>query len=176
MKINPDDGVGLEWVGKNGDKYKSLPRKDYRRKIKIKISSWVGTCSLGAMHYYGRVEIPSLNASCNGSGEFGGYLGGTEPKEIDGIDFQAERKLMRVERDMNDDIIGKIGEMTTRFNDEKSAGLASLKLAADNFEGDWVVSFEDVDGGDYEFPLSELEVSENFLEKCKEECRKCFDE
>ena len=173
-KFRPDYGVGIEWIGADGIKRKSVCRQP--RKIYLKISSYVGTCAIGAMHWYARVEVGSLGWKEEGEeGIYSGFGGGNIPKEIESIEIDVSRRLTKVERDMNDEVIGKIGDTTWRFNSEQDAGMAGLRAVQAAFEGDWIVCFEACNGGDYEFPLSELKVTKEFLDFCNKECEKCFD-
>jgi hypothetical protein len=112
-------------------------------------SNYLG--SIGAQHYYARIEAHSPSNLDETEGELlllGCY--GTERDEIDNwisrIDVTVERRLTKVEKDMNDEVIGAVGDWTYRFNLESEAKAAGVKLFLARFEPGWVlISGDDCD-------------------------------
>jgi len=63
--------------------------------------------------------------------------------ELESINEDAVRILSKVEKDFNDEPIGKVGDETVRFNDESSARKAAIKMFYEKFATGWVLESED---------------------------------
>lgn len=146
--------VGLKWKDDEGrDFVTELLPSHYRngkRIARFSTSSYVGTCAIGAMHYYGRIDIstPSCKQTHKDgttSGGHGGYMGKQAP-EIEPISIQVQRRLTRVERDMDGDVIGGVGDWTYRFNRESDVLPAAIKTFKRKFEPGWVLLGYDDNG------------------------------
>lgn len=137
-------GVGFKWKGKDGHDYESVEprsRVNGKRACQLEQSSWNGI-SIGAMHYYASIEVPSPDIRDKAEPRIlscGGY-GPEQPKEyLSRIKIEAKRRITKVEKDMNDEPIGKIGDMTYRFNDSQSAREAAIATFKARFAPGWVL-------------------------------------
>ena len=166
-KLKPTDFVGLKWKNDQGETYIS----DRDNILTFKISSWVGSMAIGAMHTYADISASRLYATTeNGDGRHGGYLGKKCPQEIKqdrGRRRHVKRKLTKVEKDLSGEVLAKVGEWTTRFNDMESAFFAGCKQIHDCFEGNWKVKFEILGYENYEkqYPLKLIKPTKKFLQK-----------
>lgn len=146
-KIPPSYGVGRKWKGDDGDKYESIltssSMKEGKRTCRLEESNFLG--SIGAMHYYATIQFYSPDIynhskkklySCSGYGEEYGKI-----KEwIPCGSIQAKRRLKKLEKDMYGELIGKVGDMTGRFNSKEDAvkgGIETFKL---RFAPGWVLT------------------------------------
>jgi hypothetical protein len=59
------------------------------------------------------------------------------------IPMDVQRKLYKVERDLQGDTLGPIGEWTIRFNDKESALAAAKEFIRLAFTADWEMEEED---------------------------------
>lgn len=130
--------VGMKWKGDGRDRYEVLPSE--RQNIAtLHTSSFVGTCAIGAMHYYARIETRWANVSLNGDkGGHGGYMGKNAP-DLSSLSIQVERKLEKVEYDASGEPLGKIGDLTYRFNTEKEAYEAGIVWFKRKFAPGWIL-------------------------------------
>ncbi len=174
--ITPDYQVGLKWIGDSGEQFETLPRDNNDKEITIKLSSWMGI-SIGAMHYYAKIHVDTPRIISNGDKKRShcGYVGKNKPEELNSLDLDARRKLTKVEKDVWDEVIGKIGEMTYRFNDAASAAIAAFKLVKEKFIGDWTVRFEGIRGGEISFSLKEIKPTKDFYLECEKRCEECYE-
>jgi hypothetical protein len=100
------------------------------------------------MHYYGRIRGDSPLTYCVDDDKcysLGGY--GPDKPELYGVfEFDAKRKLTKIEKDRSGDIIGDVGDETSRFNTPNEAFEAAVKTAIKWFKDTktryWVVHFE----------------------------------
>lgn len=170
MMITPLTNVGLTWKGNNGHTYKF--KRSANPKLKITISSWVGTMAIGASHYYGRVKgdrpgIYDCDEKCYYA--LGGY--GDNAPDFSDFSFDAKRVLQKVEKDLSDEVIGKVGDETYRFNYPQDALQAAIQLVLENFKDTgskhWIINFEGC-GPDLEcvdFRLKDLKKPEKIYER-----------
>lgn len=145
VQIPADVWLGLRWKGDRGEDYVSvISPHDYingKRIARLEQSSYVGTSAIGAMHWYGRIEVhcPSGETVENGKKCWhGGYMGKKAP-EISSLAVQVQRRISRVEKDMAGEVIGKIGEYTYRFNAEKDVLPHAIKTFKRKFGPGWVL-------------------------------------
>lgn len=139
-KYKPSFGVGLTWLNDEGEKCVTVERRTHKSGKRIATlieTNWLG--SIGAMHYYARIRVFAPSWSVNGDdGGHGGYGGKNCPK-LEEIGIDAERILTRLEKDMNDEPLGKIGESTTRFNSPEDARKAGIAAFLKHFAAGWVL-------------------------------------
>lgn len=129
------------------------------------------------MHYYGRVKGDQPSVYCVEEDRhylLGGH--GSDKPELYGVfEFDAKRKLTTLEEDKSGELIGEVGDNTSRFNTPHEAFEAAVMAAIKNFKDTktkhWVVNFEgcgddldcdrhDDDEMDGRFRLSDLENPE----------------
>lgn len=133
--------VGMKWNGDGKDKYEVILSHD-QNVARLHTSSYVGTCAIGAIHYYARISVRSANVSLNGdAGGHGGYLGKNSP-DVGALSIQVERQLEKMEYDADGEPIGKIGDWTYRFNTEKEAYEAGIAWFKRKFAPGWVLHEE----------------------------------
>lgn len=156
-KIPADFQIGLTWKNDEGRLCRTVahnPHKNGKRIAWLVESSFVGTCAIGAMHYYARIKVSSQGWIEEGRENIicGGYGGKNRP-QFATISLDAERILTRVERDASDEIIGKKGDSTYRFNTEAEARTAGIKLFGQCFGPGWVLLPELLEDGKDEYPI-----------------------
>lgn len=143
LKIPADFQVGLNWIGDEGEHYRTEIPKSWlingKRVAHLIESSFTGGLSIGAMHFYGRIEVPQVGAfNDKDNGYHGGYLGKNAPK-IRCLSIQVTRRLTKVEKDMAGEVIGKIGDYTYRFNSEEDVLPEAIKTFKRKFGPGWVL-------------------------------------
>ena len=138
-----DAGIGIEWLDDSGKKCVTLPGcfRNGKRVATLEQSSYIGI-SIGAIHYYAAIRVHDNGWSCDGKGCHMGYGGKNKP-QFSGLKIDAQRRLTRLEKDMNGRPIGKIGESTIRFNTEKGAREAAIAIFKRKFSPGWVLESED---------------------------------
>lgn len=153
LKIPPDLQLGLKWKNDDGVEYESkLSENHYlngKRVARLTERSWVGTMAIEAIHYYGRIELghPSgFHIDENGRESWsGGYMGKNAPDLWD-ISLNVVRRLTKVEKDGNDEVIGKVGDWTYRFNTPEEVRPAAINLFKRKFAPGWVLVGETEEG------------------------------
>lgn len=159
-KFPPNFGHGLKWKDKGGRPCESFlePGKfqNGKRIIYRCVSTYIGGSCFGAMHWYSELRAYGTSIRYLDTNEvvsMGGY--GPEQEKIQwylrGITIRAQRRITKVEHDLADELIGKIGEYTTRFNTAEDAMASSLKLFTGRFEPGWIL----LDEEDYTKVLAE---------------------
>lgn len=151
--IPSDLFIGLKWKDDSGKRYVSgLGPSRYLNGKRIAVlneTTYIG--SIGGMHYYGSINVIQPGGKClsDGDAEFshGGYLGKNAPS-MDSLRIQVTRRLTKVERDMNGEVIGKVGERTYRFNEEKDVRPAAIKLFKKKFGPGWILVPDSWDDGE----------------------------
>lgn len=170
-----NDQLGIEWDGDQGQRYRTVIGGSItpeRRNVDAHVRSYVGTVAAGAMHWYAKVcaqrpQVIDLNEEEKWL--HGGYLGKTAP-HLKWREFDATRKVTKVEKDMSDEVVAKVGDETYRFNDERSAFFAMIKVLKDNFGAGWIANLELTEGGCYDIPVTETEATEEFYQQVKKAC------
>lgn len=164
FKWRADDGRAME-SGISGSKSKDDGHHYIRGKrvAELILSDWLG--SIGAMHYYARIESGGIYGRyvADKRDGFGhcGYMGKSCPTDhLKEISIRAKRILSKLEKDMNGDPLGRIGEETERFNTPAEAKAAAVKLFQAKFEPGWILVCND----QYQEPrtgdIPRLEVAE----------------
>lgn len=178
-KFPLNDQLGLEWKGDNGECFRTEIDGSITpatRTVAAKITTWVGSMAIGAMHWYAHIEPERpqvIDLRRPEGGEHCGYLGKNAPR-IERRRFKIERRLTKVERDMNGEIIGKKGEFTGRYNDQKTPFFDMMKGLKEKFGSGWIVELEMEDGGQAKFPIEEVEATESFFKKACARCQEVF--
>jgi hypothetical protein len=138
-KIPADYQIGLKWKGDNGEQYTSVSGDfvEGKRVATLILSSFQGT--IGAMHHYGRIDCGHVGGKVTGeTGVHGGYMGKKAPRLMH-LSLTVERRLSKVEKDMNGDPIGRIGDWTYRFNEEDDVLPRAIELFKAKFGPGWVL-------------------------------------
>ena len=154
LLIKPNFALGLKWVDGEGDKCETvLGRKlvNGKRVVRLCLSSFIG--SIGAQHYYASLNVFSPTIS-NGKQLFfcGGYGGKDRPDDmLNPLRIEAKRRLTKVEKDMNGEVLGEIGDITYRFNTEKEAEEAAIALFKRKFAPGWRLERDSWDDGQEPF-------------------------
>jgi len=148
--IPADFCLGLSWLNDEGKRFETYPTMlNGKRVVELSESTYVGSCALGAMHYYARFIVRTGVEDKKGS-SFGGYLGKATPKEYNSrLTFDAVRRLTKVEKDMDGDVLGRVGDCTSRFNTPKEAREAAIAGFLKCFGPGWILRGED-ENGNYE--------------------------
>lgn len=151
-KIPVNYGIGLKWTDKHGHKFESVATEHLftesgKRKATLDESNLL--FSIGASHYYAKIEAfgPGLKDLTDGSIYSSGGYGPEFDKIQDflrSIHLEVERRLTKLEKDLNGETIGKIGQWTYRFNSEADARAAALITFPKRFAPGWVL----IDGND----------------------------
>jgi hypothetical protein len=174
-----NDQLGLEWIGDDGMRFLTVidgTIHPTQRIVVARISTWVGTSALGAMHWYARIEPDApkiIDANKPNGGTYGGYMGKNAPS-LKRRSYEVERRLTKVERDMNRAIIGKKGDYTGRYNDPKTLFFDMIKALKEKFGAGWIVRLELENGGRAEFPVGEIDATQEFYERAKAKCEEVF--
>ena len=156
-RIPPNYGHSLRWNDSNGQQCKSILIEDHftkngKRKARLIESNFLSSRS--ASHYYASIAAsgPSIQVATT-IYELGGY--GQERDALEDylgpISIEAERRLTKVEWDLNGGLIGKIGDWTFRFNSNAEAREAAIGTFRDRFAPGWAL-FEKFD---HESPIHE---------------------
>ena len=153
LKVPTNLGIGIQWKSKDGHEFESVVgkseyHKNGKRKARLSLSTFVGTCAIGGMHYYARIETRSpdqLNKTENHLYSRAGYGPERPEYHLSGLRIQAQRRLTKVEKDMNGEPIGKIGDYTYRFNTEAASKAAAIRTFKRRFEPGWALVLDDID-------------------------------
>jgi len=142
MGIKPNDYSHKQWTAGDGRVYEL--RHDGKRRLTIRLSMYDLNNSC---HYYARVTSnrPSIYRVDDGTWFCAGGYGADAPENYS-HDFDARRKLVRVEHDLDGNVVGRVGDYTYRFNDARKALQACIDVTLKEFEDDnekWVIRFED---------------------------------
>ena len=172
-KIPANFQLGWQWHDDEGRLCTTGTRmhNSGKREATLVESTFVGTCAIGAMHYYARIKVSTPGWQNEGKGAdctCGGYGGKAQPR-MEPISIDAERVLTKLEKDMDGRPVGRIGEKTYRFNDEASARAAGIKVFLENFGPGWVLVASEIPEGADEPPVL-AETSEQ--KPCKKPVRK----
>lgn len=149
--IPVDFQVGIQWKNDGGKLCTTLAGSPHKatgkRTVTLQVSSWAG---YGGMHTYASLKVGSPWWTEEGSnGRHGGY-GGKKAPQLEHISLDVKRVLTKVEKDLNGERVGKIGEETYRFNDKETATAAAIALFKKRFGPGWVLVGEDMgDADDY---------------------------
>jgi hypothetical protein len=174
-----NDQLGLEWAGDNGERYRTQYAGSLNPKTRVveaKITTWVGSMAIGAMHWDAHIEPDSpdiVDLNDPRGGTHSGFVGKAAPR-IERRRLKIERLLTKVERDMNREIIGKKGEYTGRYNDPKTPFFDMMRALKEKFGAGWIVRLEMEDGGNAKFPIEEIEATEEFYTKARAKCQEVF--
>lgn len=144
-KIPADAMLGIEWKSDEGERFFTAPstnKETGKRIVELQLSSYVGTAAIGAMHYYAKLNFDARVLDDKGISH-GGYVGKLCPIDNRHFSLNVTRRLTKVERDMNGEVLGKVGEDTYRFNTKSDAYKAALRLFAKKFGPGWVLILED---------------------------------
>ena len=150
-QIPADLYANLQWTNKDGHKcHTVLCDRDFINGKRIAIfreSTYVETCAIGALHYYARIEVygPSIHDETDKSTYWGGS---SDDPPFGSLTIQATRILTKVEKDLSDEVIGKIGDSTYRFNTEAEAKEAGIAMFKKRFGPGWVLVPDSWDEGD----------------------------
>ena len=145
IKIPANIGVGLKWHDDEDGVIETKldgQLRNGKRIAYLKQSTYVGTCAIGAIHYYGRIDARRAGAIRLRDGALcGGYMGKNAPGSdvYFNIDLQIERRISKVEKDWAGDVVGKIGEMTYRHNKPDHIVALGIKLFKQKFGPGWVL-------------------------------------
>jgi hypothetical protein len=141
--IPADVYLGLKWKDEQGRECETVCSKfsyrDGKRVAELSYRTWVGTMAIGAMHFYAEIKVSGPSVQIKGEKYLccGGY--GPERPYFASLDMKVKRRLTKVEKDMDDLPVGKIGDWTHRFNlptDLLPAALANFKK---KFGPGWVL-------------------------------------
>lgn len=132
-----------------------------KRRLRIVISTWVGSVAITAVHYYARVEVDrvcghTLDSNPDEVIYTTGYSADRKPKEVKGLGVKVCRRA--TQRDINHwmmthdeepDIIEllcpKIGEWETGFWEHGDAILAAHEFIDAHFiKDDWTIILDDL--------------------------------
>lgn len=167
-RISPHFMLGTTWIGNDGHTYK-LRRQDHPY-LTISITSYIG--SLGAMHYYARIngEKPEIYDADEKQYYMCGGYGDNKPCLYGIFSFDALRILTSIELDMSNEPLGDIGDETGKFNSPLEAFDAAIDAALENFRDTkrlhWDVKFESCgEELDYKegWRLTDLELKKEHL-------------
>lgn len=146
-KIPPNYGIGIKWHDKDGRLFEStLSGSDElhngKRKCRLEESNLL--FSIGASHYYAKIE--AYSPGCYSYDEGTNYCSagyGKEREDLAGylgrIVIEAQRRLVKVEKDMAGERIGKKGDWTYRFNSEAEAREAAIRTFKERFAPGWIL-------------------------------------
>jgi hypothetical protein len=160
MKITPLANTRKVWTTDDGKRCRYTRRG--RPRLVIRLSTFVGTTAICAQHWYCKVtgQEPEVLYIDTGNVVFMGGYGENKPRL--NYTFDAERTLYKVEKDLMGDVLGDVGDTTSRFNDPENALRAGIQCAKDNFADtskfNWKVQFEGPLGE--HFDLAELRLDE----------------
>lgn len=150
LKIPPTIHIGLKWKDRQGHECESVvPKCRYingKRVARLIESTFVDTAAIGAMHWYARIEVWSpdvLDVTEGRQYSSAGYGPDKPEAHLQSMRLSAQRRVTKVEKDMNDEPICKVGEYTWRFNSAEEAKAAALRMFKEKFEPGWVLVHED---------------------------------
>lgn len=161
-KIPPTLGQGIEWTHEREGHLMRTELSDYhfkngKRKAQLLIHSWIG--SIGAMHYYAKITVESATVVnvTEGTRGHGGYVGVPKDSPLQEhikreLSLCAQRRLSKVEKDMNGEVLGKIGDMTDRFNTPTEAREAAIRMFKKRFAPGWVLVADKMGDNDEDYP------------------------
>lgn len=141
--IEPTIGIGLKWKDRNGHDCESILEKRYfknkKRIVYLKQSNFL--YSIGAQHYYAElsVDYPMIKDHTENRILMTGGYGDNKPKIIDCLKIEVQRKLTKFEKDLSGSPIGKIGDMTIRFNLPQDAIKSGIELFKKRFSKGWIL-------------------------------------
>jgi hypothetical protein len=144
-KIPPNYGHALSWMDSKGQPCQSILTKIHftgngKRKARLVESNFL--FSKSASHYYASItaSAPSIQVGST-IYEIAGY--GPERDALEDylgpINIEAQRRLTKVEKDLNGNLIGKIGEWTYRFNSNTEARQAAIRTFRERFASGWAL-------------------------------------
>lgn len=150
--IPVDVGIGIKWKDKENHKCETfISPHNYengKRIATFTLSTYKGGYCITAIHYYANIKIPSpciKDITKNAIYGIGGY-GPEQPKEyLNSINIQVVHILTKLEYDLEDELLGKIGETTTRFNTEEESKQAAINFFKKKFSPGWILKGEDLD-------------------------------
>lgn len=147
LKIPDTLYQGLRWKDKDGVDCESVVTgnacKNGKRKAKYVETSWVGTQAFGASHYYARIDVarPSIRVG-NDLYSMAGYGPEYPEHHLESLSIKVSRRLSKVEKDINGEVIGAIGDKTTRFDHPETARSAAIQTFLRKFGPGWVLCEE----------------------------------
>lgn len=147
--ISADIWLGIRWDGDNGEKYITVPSMyNGKRFVELNETTFVDTYAIGAMHFYASLTFTTSVIDENSPNHYcGGYLGKATPKNWNSrVRIDVVRRLDRVERDLSGNLVGKVGEFTSRFNSEEEAHQAAILAFHKCFGAGWVLRGYDTNG------------------------------
>lgn len=147
--LDPKHGIGLEWRCDEDTFYTALCSDDTfegRRVCRLKVSSMLGM-DIEALHVYAKLTPANPYVMVRGAPNVtaGGYLGNNAParQAMDLSSITVMRVLRVVEKDARGRALCKVGEDTCRFNSQRAARAAAVKLFLARFPPGWVLLEED---------------------------------
>jgi hypothetical protein len=153
-KYLPTHQIGLTWKNDEGETCVTVaphPHKNGKRVAWLSETTFVG--QLDGMHYYAMIKVGHPWWSVNGDGGGHAGYGGKYKPEMEDIRLEAERRLTKVEKGMDGKRLGKIGEMTYRFNLPADARAAAIALFKKRFAPGWVLLPEYMEENQDEYPI-----------------------
>ena len=133
-------GLNLTWEC-HGTKY--LTVEDLPREVKLEISTWT-TYDRTATHYYARMlsynvhsKVLETTDEYTKVGEVSSVSHNNLPKESKHIEIRVTRRITKVEKHLNGEVIGRIGDYTECFNSKEDAIQMSIKQFKRIFKGRW---------------------------------------
>lgn len=146
-------GDGIRWLDQAGNKWRSeVQVKNGVRRASLETTSWVSV-SPGAIHYYAKItfgapnniEVGKERENCWSQG---GY-GPDRPDDwLSSSLISVRRRLTKIEKNLDGEPIGAIGDMTNQFNTEKEAWNAGIQHFKDHFGPGWVLEGNDDETGE----------------------------
>lgn len=99
------------------------------------------------MHYYAKINVssPPLIDNKGKIHHISGYLGKKAPDYKGGFNIDVERKVKKVEKDMQGTVLCKVGEYTYRFNTPKEAlnqGKLYLEMLIGKNPKEWKIDID----------------------------------
>lgn len=151
--IPPSIGIGLTWKNSdNGHSMVSVAEGDYhwrdgKRIARLELSNLL--YSAGASHYYAKIRggAPSCKDTVTGE-QWGGSSRGGPDDHLGSLHIEVRRRLTKVEKDMSGEVIGKVGDLTYRFNSEAESKAVGIKVFKRRFAHGWVLVCQNEEGED----------------------------
>jgi len=156
-RIPPNYGHGMYWNDSDGRQCRSILVEHHftkigKRKARLVESNFL--YSTTASHYYASIAASGPFIQVDKTiYELAGY--GPEKDALEDflgpINIEAQRRLTKVEKDLNRNPIGKIGDWTYRFNSNTEAREAAIRTFKERFAAGWALLEE----SDHENPIEE---------------------
>jgi hypothetical protein len=117
--------------------FESLPRDGSTKKtLSVRINSYC--YSINAIHWYAKVVIPCPRIAVDGDTNVSVNTKERLDCRLAPINIDIQRKMVKLERDLSGEPLGKVGDWTYRFNSKEGAYAAAIAFIKEGFSTDWL--------------------------------------